>query len=89
MTVDGAVVLFTQAFIVAVKVAGPMLMVALLVGLIVGVLQAATQINEASVSFGAKLLAIGITFAALGSWTVRQFVDYASRTISSISDVAR
>jgi len=89
MTVDGAVVLFTQAFLIAVKVAGPMLLAALLVGLVVGVLQAATQINEASVSFGAKLLAVGITFAALGSWTLRQFVDYTSRTIASISDVVR
>jgi flagellar biosynthetic protein FliQ len=59
------------------------------VGLVVGVLQAATQVNEASVSFGAKLLAVGVTFAILGSWTLRQFVDYTSRTIASISDVVR
>ena len=89
MTVDGAVVLFTQAFLVAVKVAGPMLLVALIVGLVVGVLQAATQVNEASVSFGAKLLAVGVTFAVLGSWTLRQFVDYTSRTLASIADVIR
>jgi flagellar biosynthetic protein FliQ len=89
MTVDGAVELFTRAFIAAVKFAGPMLLVALLVGVVVGVLQAATQVNEASVSFGAKLLAVGITFAALGSWTLRQFVDYTSRTLASISDIVR
>jgi flagellar biosynthetic protein FliQ len=89
MTVDGAVELFTRAFIAAVKFAGPMLLVALLVGVVVGILQAATQVNEASVSFGAKLLAVGITFAALGSWTLRQFVDYTSRTLASISDIVR
>jgi flagellar biosynthetic protein FliQ len=89
VTVDGVVELFTRAFIAAMKFAGPMLLVALVVGIVVGVLQAATQVNEASVSFGAKLLAVGVAFAVLGSWTLRQFVDYTSRTISSISDVVR
>lgn len=89
MTVDGAVELFTRAFIAAMKFAGPMLLVALAVGVVVGVLQAATQVNESSVSFGAKLLAVGLTFAVLGSWTLRQFVDYTSRTLASISDIAR
>lgn len=89
MTIDGVVELFTRAFIAAMKFAGPMLLVALVVGIVVGVLQAATQVNEASVSFGAKLLAVGVTFAVLGSWTLRQFVDYTSRTIASISDVVR
>ena len=89
MTVDGAVELFTRAFIAAMKFAGPMLLVALAVGVVVGILQAATQVNESSVSFGAKLLAVGITFAALGSWTLRQFVDYTSRTLASISDIVR
>jgi flagellar biosynthesis protein FliQ len=89
VTIDGVVELFTRAFIAAMKFAGPMLLVALVVGIVVGVLQAATQVNEASVSFGAKLLAVGVTFAVLGSWTLRQFVDYTSRTIASISDVVR
>ena len=89
MTIDGVVELFTRAFIAAMKFAGPMLLVALVVGIVVGVLQAATQVNEASVSFGAKLLAVGVAFAVLGSWTLRQFVDYTSRTLASISDVVR
>lgn len=89
MTTDGAVDLMRAAMIAAAKVAGPMVFVALVVGLIIGVLQAATQVNEASVSFGAKLLAVGATFAVLGSWTLRQFVDYTARTLASISDVVR
>lgn len=89
MTTDGAVELFRNAMIVAAKVAGPMLFAALLVGLVVGVLQAATQVNEASISFVSKLLAIGVAFAVLGPWAVRQLVDYTSRTIASIEDVVR
>ena len=69
MTTDGAVELLRNALIVAALVVGPMLAVALFVGLIVGVLQAATQVNEASISFVTKLIAIVATFVVLGSWT--------------------
>lgn len=89
MTIDGAVELFRNAIFVAAMVAGPALMVALLMGLVVGVLQAATQVNEASISFLVKLIAVGVTFAVLGSWTMQKLVDYTSRTISSIADVTR
>jgi flagellar biosynthetic protein FliQ len=66
-----------------------MLLAALVVGLVVGVLQAATQVNEASVSFLTKLVAVGITVMALGPWSARQIVEYTSRTIASISDVVQ
>jgi flagellar biosynthesis protein FliQ len=46
-------------------------------------------VNEASISFVSKLLAVGLCFALLGSWTVRQLVDYTGRTIASIADVTR
>jgi len=89
MTIDGAVELFRNAIFVTALVAGPALAVALIMGLIVGVLQAATQVNEASISFVTKLLAVGVTLVVLGSWTMTQLVDYTSRTIQSISDVTR
>jgi flagellar biosynthetic protein FliQ len=89
VTIDGAVELFKNAIIITAMVAGPALMVALIMGLIVGVLQAATQVNEASISFVTKLIAVGVTFAVLGSWSVQKLVDYTSRTISSISNVTR
>jgi len=89
MTIDGAVELFRNALFIAAIVAGPALMVALVMGLVVGVLQAATQVNEASISFVTKLLAVGATLIVLGSWTMQQLVDYTSRTIQSISEVTR
>lgn len=89
MTTDGAVELFRNAFIISALIAGPPLLAALLVGLVVGVLQAATQVNEASIAFVSKLIAVGLCFAVLGSWTVRQLVDYTSRTIGSISEITR
>ena len=89
MTTDGAVKVLRIAMIAAAIVAGPMLLAALVVGLIVGVLQAATQVNEASISYVSKLLVISATFIVLGSWTLRQLVDYTSRTIASITEVTR
>jgi len=89
MTIDGAVELFRNAFFIAAIIAGPALLVTLLVGLVVGVLQAATQVNEASISFVAKLIAAGATFAVLGSWSAQKVIDYTSRTIASIADVTR
>ena len=89
MTTDGAIELIVNALLVWGKVAGPMLIAALIVGIVVGVLQAATQVNEASVSFLTKLIAMGLIVLALGSWTMRTLVEYTGRTIGSISDVVR
>lgn len=87
MTTDHAIELLRNLLIVAAKTAGPMLLVALAVGLMVGVLQAATQVNEASISFVTKLIAMGVTFVAIGGWTITQLVEYTANTISSISRV--
>ena len=89
MTSQAAVELIVNALMVWGKIAGPMLIAALVVGVVIGVLQAATQVNEASVSFLTKLIAMGLTVLALGSWTMRTLVDYTSRTIGSIADVVR
>jgi flagellar biosynthetic protein FliQ len=89
MTVDGATELFVKALLVAAKVAGPVLLVTLVIGLIIGVLQAATQVNEASISFVAKLLFVTAVFVTLGSWSMRQMVEYTTRTIGSIAEVVR
>ncbi len=89
MTTDGAVELFRNAFFVCCLICGPALLAALIAGMIIGVLQAATQVNEASISFVAKLIAVGITFAVLGSWSMNQLVEYTRRTIESVADVTR
>ncbi|MEZ4369948.1 MAG: flagellar biosynthetic protein FliQ [Polyangiaceae bacterium] len=89
MSTDSAIELIQNAMLMTAKVAGPLLLVALVVGLIVGVLQAATQVNEASISFVSKLVAVGVMLIVLGSWTMRSLVDYTQRSISSISNVVR
>lgn len=89
MTTDGAIELIVNAVLAWMRMSGPLLLAALVVGLVVGVLQAATQINEASVSFLTKLVAIGLTMLAIGPWCAKQMVEYTERTIESIAYVTR
>lgn len=59
-----------------VLISSPLLLVALGVGLFIGVIQAATSINEATLSFIPKLAAMGATLALFGSWQLVMLVDY-------------
>jgi flagellar biosynthetic protein FliQ len=65
-----------QALWMTVLISAPLLAVALLVGLFIGVLQAATSINEATLSFIPKLAALALTLAIVGGWQVTTLVDY-------------
>ena len=57
-------------------ISGPLLLVALGVGLFIGVIQAATSINEATLSFIPKLIALGVSLALFGGWQIGMLVDY-------------
>ena len=89
MTVDGALELLQNALLIAAELAGPAILTALLVGVFAGVLQTITQVNEASVIFVLKLLAVCVAFAAVGSHMMSRSVDYTRRTIGGIADVVR
>jgi flagellar biosynthesis protein FliQ len=64
--------------------AAPLLLVALVTGLIVGAFQAATQINEMTLSFIPKLLATATTLVIAGPWMLKLLVGYTRELISSI-----
>jgi len=68
-------------------VCGPIVMVVLVVGLLVSILQAATQINEATLSFVPKLLAAFATLGVAGPWMISALVDYIQRVLQSIPTV--
>ena len=65
-------------------VSAPVLLIALAVGLVIGVLQAATQVQEMTLSFIPKLFAIVVTLALLGRWMMAVLVDYTHRLVTSI-----
>jgi flagellar biosynthetic protein FliQ len=65
-----------QALWMTMIISGPLLAVGLIVGLVVGIFQAATSINEQTLSFIPKILAIGLTMALAGGWMINTMVDY-------------
>jgi len=66
----------TQALWMTMLISAPLLLVALGVGLVVGIVQAATSINEATLSFIPKLVAMAVTMAVVGGWQIATLVDY-------------
>jgi len=73
-----------QALTVMLLLAAPMLLTSLVVGLVVSVLQAATQINEMTLSFIPKLVATLVVLIVAGPWMITFFVDYVRRLFESI-----
>ncbi|NBT42973.1 MAG: flagellar biosynthetic protein FliQ [Alphaproteobacteria bacterium] len=69
---------------VAVLIASPMLGVALVVGLIIGIVQAATSINEMTLSFIPKIAALVLVMIGLGSWQISVIVDFTRRIFERI-----
>jgi flagellar biosynthesis protein FliQ len=69
---------------VAVLLAAPLLLSALLAGLLIGLFQAATQINEMTLSFIPKVLAVAAALVLTGPWMLRVIVDYTRALILSI-----
>jgi flagellar biosynthetic protein FliQ len=76
-----------QALYITVLLSAPLLITALVVGLVVSVLQAATQINEMTLSFLPKLLAMFMVLVAAGPWMLALIVDYLQRVLTSIGTV--
>lgn len=73
-----------QALLMLLMVAAPILIAVLVVGVLISVLQAATQINEATLSFVPKILAAVATLALAGPWMITQLVEYIQRMLQAI-----
>ncbi|MEY2657557.1 MAG: flagellar biosynthesis protein FliQ [Limnohabitans sp.] len=65
-----------QALWITMLVSAPLLVVGLAVGLLIGIFQAATSINEQTLSFIPKLIALGLTLSIAGGWMINTMVDY-------------
>ena len=76
-----------QSLYLLLMVSAPLLLTVLCVGLVVSIFQAATQINEATLSFVPKILATVAVLVFMGPWMVTSIVDYLQRTLHSIPQV--
>ena len=79
--------IFQQAILVTLKLAGPLLIVSIVIGLIIAVFQAATQIHEQTLTFVPKLLAIALMLLLLGSWMITTLSDLMQNLFGIISSL--
>jgi flagellar biosynthesis protein FliQ len=84
MNQDTVVSLATQAMTLAIEVAGPMLLVGLVVGLVVSIFQAVTSIQEQAMSFIPKIIGLAAVIVILGPWMLGQLVTYTQNLFNSI-----
>ena len=84
MTPETVMTIGQHALEMTMMLAAPLLLVALAVGLLVGIFQAATQINEMTLSFIPKLIAIALALLVAGPWMLRELIGYTRGLIESI-----
>jgi len=76
MTEEVIIDIFTQTLVLIIKVSAPMLLVSLVVGLVVSILQTVTSIQEQTLTFVPKLLAIFLTLMLAGNWILTMLKEY-------------
>jgi flagellar biosynthetic protein FliQ len=87
MTVESAVFQGQEALLIAMYIGGPLLMTALVVGSLVSVVQTVTQVQEMTLVFVPKILAVMGVMAVAGAWMLQMLVSYSSEVFLSIAEV--
>lgn len=87
MTPESVMMMGTEAMKVAISVAAPLLLVALVTGLVISILQAATQINEMTLSFIPKILSVVATLIVAGPWMLNLLLDYMRMLFSNLPNL--
>ena len=84
MTPENVMDLAHKTLMVTSLISAPLLLIALITGLVIGMLQAATQINESTLSFIPKLLMLVLTLFVAGPWILRVLIDFTHDLYTSI-----
>lgn len=79
----------TQALLVCAKVAGPFLVVVLAVGIVIGLLQSVTQLQEPTLSFVPKLIGAAVVIAVSGNWMLASLVSFGHDLISGVPNLLK
>ena len=87
MTPETVIAIGERALITTSMIAAPLLLAALVTGVVIGMLQAATQINEMTLSFIPKLLVLVATIFVTGHWMLQTLIDYTRSLYESIPSV--
>jgi flagellar biosynthetic protein FliQ len=89
MTESYVLSLAQNAVTVMLILAGPILLVSLIVGSLISLVQAATQINEVTLTFIPKMIAIGLVLALLGSWMLQRLLVFTSNIFTSLPNFVK
>lgn len=89
MSPDLALDLVRGAILLAITVGGPVLLLSLTAGLLVGIFQAATQINEFTLTFLPKVAALVLGLLLLGPWLLARLVEYTAGNFDRLPDMVR
>lgn len=87
MTEAYVLTLGRNAIMVALTLAGPILLISLIIGSLVSLVQAATQINESTLIFIPKMIGVILVLLLLGSWMLQQAVTFTSRLFTSLPNL--
>ena len=87
MTINDALMVGREALMTGVMLAGPLLLLILAVGVFIGIFQAATSIQEMTLSYVPKLVAVVVALFFLGNWLVVSYLDFFTRLISMIPEM--
>jgi len=88
MTEQFAIDIARSAFITALEIGGPLLAASLVIGMVVSIFQAVTQINEQTLSFVPKILTVSAALAVLGPWMATTLVGYMVGIFNSLPQLA-
>ncbi len=81
MNEDGILILFRDSVVLILKLSAPLLIVSMLVGLIIAIFQAATQIHEQTLAFVPKIIVIAVLLLAMGSWMLTNLSDFFNNVL--------
>jgi flagellar biosynthetic protein FliQ len=87
MTDTTIIEIATQAMIVALKLSAPLLLTALCVGFVISLFQSMTQIQEFTLAFVPKVVAVGVALVVSGNWMLQTMVSYTEQLWTHIPDL--
>lgn len=88
MTEDAVIQIFKDAMILVFKLAGPLLIISMLVGLVIAIIQAATQVHEQTLSFVPKLVVIALLLVLLASFYIASTDTFVTEIFDMIENIS-
>lgn len=89
MSQDAVLEIFHDALMLALLLCGPMLVISIIVGLVISIIQAATQVHEQTITFVPKLVAIALILLVTGPWMMNQMNEFTVKLFDLISEISQ